>query len=343
MSEQIATKETTNSKETVTKQTVTKQTNNSKQTTNKKRKRQRPDPEEQLQTERKERYDKLVYQSKKALHKEAKVVKSFEVQKVVRRIKDSKDEQKELNEKLATLKNLPIDTVVDICIRRLGIPNLNPNLSEEEATPPDAADAFVEKMLQHKRLGGAMEIWNEKVTEYRRWYLKRVDVVSGVPKFVKEMQPKNSKKKKQEDSTADMFVSLGGLQDEEEEENKVMGKYDSYGPASGLEMEVKKNRPGQRQRQAKALAKEARKQGRTVDKSINWREKKVVTDDTYADEKPSFGSKSKDVKPQQVEASKIAEMGKTWKEEGKAHPSWAASASQKTGIVAFAGKKITFD
>jgi hypothetical protein len=37
-------------------------------------------------------------------------------------------------------------------------------------------------------------------------------------------------------------------------------------------------------------------------------------------------------------------MGKTWKEEGNAHPSWAAAAAQKSqGIAKFEGKKITFD
>jgi len=42
-------------------------------------------------------------------------------------------------------------------------------------------------------------------------------------------------------------------------------------------------------------------------------------------------------------------MGKSWKEEGKAHPSWAARQLQKSksgsgiGSIEFTGKKITFD
>jgi hypothetical protein len=40
----------------------------------------------------------------------------------------------------------------------------------------------------------------------------------------------------------------------------------------------------------------------------------------------------------------IASMGKTWKDEGNAHPSWVAAAAQKSqGIAKFEGKKITFD
>ena len=50
-------------------------------------------------------------------------------------------------------------------------------------------------------------------------------------------------------------------------------------------------------------------------------------------------------KSKTFKAAEVASMGKTWKEEGKAHPSWAAREAQKakSGIVAFAGKKITFD
>lgn len=310
-----------------------------------KRKRPRSSPEEQLEIERKERYDKLIYQAKKALNKEAKVVKSFEVQKVVRRIKESQHPDSALEEKLVAIKKFPLDTVVQICVKRLGIPNLNPSQEKDDAEITADDDALVEKMLQHKRLGAVMETWNEKVTEYRRWYLRRKDAVSGVPDFVQNMQPKITKKAKQHDNLPSMFVSFGGLQEDdlegaEDEENKYL----AYGPASGMEMEVKKNRPGQRQRQAKAKALEARKEGRIVDKSLNWREKKRGNDNDGDEWEENVETRnSGSMKPKKVEAAKIADMGKNWKDDGKAHPSWAASASQKTGIVAFAGKKITFD
>lgn len=313
----------------------------------KNKKRKRPDPEEQLQQERQERYEKLVYQAKKAIHKEAKVVKSFECQKVVRKIKESSTKNETLETRLASWKQFSIDIVVDACIRRLGIPNLNPKADVAAPPPDDDKQDFIEKMLKQKRLVTVMETWDEKVAEYRRWYLRRQDVVTGVPDFVQQyVLPKKSKKNKQnqkddaDDPTGGIFVSLGGPQDEEEEQ---LGEEFHYGPASGMVMVKKKNRPGQRQRKAKAMAIEARKEGRTLDRSFNVREKKQK--DEHDEEKDSrkHQSASKDVKPKQVEASKIAEMGKTWKEEGKAHPSWAARSSEKTGIVAFAGKKITFD
>ncbi len=45
--------------------------------------------EEQLEQESVERYDKLVHQARKALHKQAKTVKQFESQKMARRLKQT--------------------------------------------------------------------------------------------------------------------------------------------------------------------------------------------------------------------------------------------------------------
>ena len=110
-----------------------------------------------------------------------------------------------------------------------------------------------------------------------------------------------------------------------------------------VEKKKKKNRQGQRARRIKAMAIEARKAGRVWDPSINWREKKPKAKENEKDEKNESASgldKSKEIK-----AAEVANMGKSWKEEGKAHPSWAAREAQKakSGIAAFAGKKITFD
>mmetsp|Transcript_24875 Transcript_24875/g.44773 ORF Transcript_24875/g.44773 Transcript_24875/m.44773 type:complete len:444 (-) Transcript_24875:24-1355(-) len=132
----------------------------------------------------------------------------------------------------------------------------------------------------------------------------------------------------------------------------------------GYQEEKKKNRPGQRARKAKAMAIEARKSGKTWDSSSNWREKKNDPNENKHDKgqrstkteggegrdnsksKANIGKPSNEsgggVKPK--EAQHIAAMGKTWKEEGNAHPSWAAAAAKKSeGIAKFAGTKITFD
>ena len=105
----------------------------------------------------------------------------------------------------------------------------------------------------------------------------------------------------------------------------------------------KKNRPGQRARRAKASAIEARKVGTTWNSSINWREKKKGRNDTEdGDSGRNQISSNGGVKS--TATQKIATMGKTWKEEGNAHPSWAAAAAKKSqGIAKFEGTKITFD
>jgi BUD22 len=70
--------------------------------------------------------------------------------------------------------------------------------------------------------------------------------------------------------------------------------------------------------------------------STGWREKKTATNGEKRQQE-------EDTVKKLAQAAEIATMGKTWKEEGKEHPSWAARQSQKAGIVPFTGKKITFD
>ena len=127
-------------------------------------------------------------------------------------------------------------------------------------------------------------------------------------------------------------------------------------------VEKKKNRPGQRARRAKAMAIEAKNAGKTWDSSINWREKKKDTTDgerstggsrggerreksNSRDKQNTRNKSNTDNKPKETKHQDIATMGKAWKEEGNAHPSWAAkAAAQKSqGIAEFKGKKITFD
>ncbi len=137
------------------------------------------------------------------------------------------------------------------------------------------------------------------------------------------------------------------------------GDEDEY----GSQEDRKKNRPGQRARRAKATAIEARKAGKTWDSSMNWRERKrdkkgnshddgkrangLEDEDGGQDYKSRGGERKRNKSDGGVvpkAAQHIATMGKTWKEEGNAHPSWAAAAAQKSqGIAKFEGKKITFD
>lgn len=291
--------------------------------------------EEQLEQESVERYDKLVHQARKALHKQAKTVKQFESQKMARRLKQTHSSQNE--EKLARIKAFSLQNVEETCLQRLGIYNLNPqpDQSRTKITLSNEEEALLEKFVSHKKMVQAMDVWNDKVTEYRQWLLRRRERISAPPDFTNNK--KQNKKNKSKNDASDLFVCLGAT-----EEDTDASLY--YGPSSlpndddeYASIVKKRNRPGQRARKAKAMAIQAKKEGRSY-KSVNWREKKPDKKNTTT-EKPRVTTKQTT-----IQAAEIASMGKSWKEEGKEHPSWAASQSQKkSAIVAFQGKKITFD
>ena len=132
------------------------------------------------------------------------------------------------------------------------------------------------------------------------------------------------------------------------DENDDYREEDLYGYQEGK----KKNRPGQRARRAKAMAIEARKTGKTWDSSINWREKKKDGNEMdegrhtrkfEKEQNKSYKKKREESGAKPNESQNIATMGKGWKEEGNAHPSWAAAAQKTQGIAKFQGTKITFD
>uniref|UniRef100_A0A6V2HBK2 Bud22 domain-containing protein n=1 Tax=Ditylum brightwellii TaxID=49249 RepID=A0A6V2HBK2_9STRA len=160
-------------------------------------------------------------------------------------------------------------------------------------------------------------------------------------------------------TTSNLFIDSlsggGGADGEADDSHTENYNGNPYGPGGddyyneGGQMNLKKNRPGQRARKAKAMAIQAKKEGRTWDSSVNWREKKKTKPE---DENENGGNKQQTTTASglkadtKIEAKDIAGMGKSWKEEGKAHPSWAARQTQKAksgvGIVEFTGKKITF-
>jgi len=219
---------------------------------------------------------------------------------------------------------------------------------------------LVETMLRHKRLSSAIQSVSEKVSEYNSWLSRREDWLMGrssgrAPRHKNENNPQKKRGAKrgrdEQEFQGGSNLFIGSLNDSalpiEQEE---VEEYDGIGYSMRNEYEQfpvekkkKKNRQGQRARKIKAMAIEARKAGRVWDPSINWREKKSKpkeNEQNHKNESASGLDKFKEIK-----AAEVASMGKSWKEEGKAHPSWAAREAQKakSGIAAFAGKKITFD
>ena len=141
-----------------------------------------------------------------------------------------------------------------------------------------------------------------------------------------------------------VFLTLNGEDAEDDSENGTKG---IYGPGGGEVDEwgeivkVKKNRKGQRARQAKAKAKEMRKRGEKWDSSVNWRKPK----DRSKEDGEGEGGREEEIKI--VLKAAVGEGGKNWKESKQeaSHPSWKAGKTKekKGAIVEFKGNKITFD
>ena len=376
-------------------------------------------PADQHKLERTDQYAKLVRFAQKIIRKEGRVVRTFEVQKIVRRLKvleqesskkrvpsapeteDGGDKVKKafdkcrrqisrLEQKLVLAKAFDVDRLVGVCSKRLGLSNLAP-LKDEEGDSRRGREEkqslieddskvgqdnevdhdneailtqLTESFLKHKKLVDAVETLNERITDHRRWILKREEYIFGVafggPTDMPSRRKKGKKGKKgvqaKEGSarsdhagpTALFIGSLAGGDDNEIAGGEGTEGGNHYGPG-GYEEPIKKNRPGQRQRKAKAMAIEAKKNGKKYE-SLNLREKKQKPrrdDDPRGEieraepQVSASGLRAGDT----VKARDVATMGKDWKDEGKTHPSWAArqASKEKAGISQFAGKKITFD
>ncbi|KAL7544577.1 hypothetical protein ACHAWF_007953 [Thalassiosira exigua] len=427
--------------------------NSAKQSIKKGKKRKRKQsPEEQYQIESTEAYDKLTYACSKHLHRESKVVKSFECQKIVRAIKAAKGllsqiSQREgdedsigskhgtaesikarkklqvLHDKLERTKRVDLDTVVQVGLKRLGVFSLNPQTqlepfhdesakNNDPTTMPTAAEnvqgeksepqcseakavisqredpfyqTLIESMLQHKRLAHALDSLHDKITEHRKWRVRREAMLLG--NSDPEFDLRGGKKKKNKDrkesgggndtmvvargfdsrkrgldlagheGASGLFIgSLSGVQDGGYDDGDIDREEEDY---CEEKEEKKKNRPGQRARRAKAMAVQARKAGKTWDSSINWREKQKDgiqnADGEVQSAKNEGGKRRKNARSEgrssghrmhghrNEDPQLTSATGKAWKEEGNAHPSWAAAAAKKPNIAKYQGTKITFD
>lgn len=235
--------------------------------------------------------------------------------------------------------------------------------------------SLIESMLQHKRLSACLDQLNDKVTEFREWKVSREHILRGDtdPSDAAHEGKKGKKKKRESRNSASenltmvvaggfkgrqrgldlgghegasgLFIgSLAGMPAEEYDDGGEGGSDDDGDDYDVNAYQKKKNRPGQRARRAKASAIEARKSGKTWDSSINWREKKQGRNESERKDGGHDRKPRRDESTKLAAAQHIATMGKTWKEEGNAHPSWAAKTAQKSqGIAKFEGKKITFD
>jgi hypothetical protein len=279
--------------------------------------------------------------------KHAKQTKTFLVQKQIRKLKDKvvSINNKVQEEQLELLKDLPLDLVVQQAIRQLGLYHANPNYGidvdadADVVVPKTTADdndlysSIVSTILQHKRMQSALEEWNAKVTEHRRWRLSindKKEYGGGKREFGGAKRPKAPKSVQAATTTTSMFCNLNGDEEEDNNNNNEL-VMSPYGPGAHLPDEpVRKNRKGQRARRAKAQALQAKKEGRRRDyKSLNWRAEKKDDERKPSSKRSNHSTTS--AAPQKKEEAPEPQ-----------HPSWAAKQQQKTGIVAFQGTKITF-
>ena len=238
----------------------------------------------------------------------------------------------------------------------------------------------VERCLAAAAFGEALDGINVKATANRRAAVRQSDIDGGAAPPSKKQKKRDAERRKEEKKEKGewskgyagqrgVFLTLNGdaaAEDGEDgsdgdmsdggerEEPAKPSKYAQYGPGADDEFTAvtaqPKNRKGQRARQAKKAAQDARKRGEKWDGSKNWREKKerdedgnVVTKERAAEIVLKLTHHDSGVRrDQKVKKEEVAAGGKNWKEQGKAHPSWAAKKAD-VGIKAFEGKKTTFD
>lgn len=403
-----------------------KLSNNASKKKRKRRQRSNSEDDRELLEVQKERYDRLIYTARKNLHKTAKQIRTFLLQKEIRKRSVKSDDKAATG--LDAKKSLDLDVITSQAIRQLGLYHCDPrfkitteevtpedspsdaeepkvekvkagkekngnkkkkgpkkNIKKDDNTPPvipallssdDPQKPLVDAVLAHKRFSKSLEEWNEKVTEYRRWCMKLEQRNNPNPfddDFAPSKRSKKNKNKQKKGATgiadaglqatveneSSLFCTLGGGIPETVD-NEEFNKYSKYGPGSDFgELPKRKNRKGQRQRRAKAMAIEAKKQGRShvYSQSANWREPKPKegNDETNDwDRRKSRGrgretnrnqrplqNQDRDYSSSQQPKDQQHEHHRNHTEE-KQHPSWAAKHAQSTGIVAFEGTKITF-
>ena len=364
---------------------VIKKDKNPSRSTNQKRKnrlgKDGPHPkEERILALKMDRYAKLLHQAEKQLTKQVKQVRSFLLQRQIRKMKStcSRDEaiddlhQQRDHHALQPLKDLSQDLVVQQAMRQLGLIHANPNPDADingQVPPLDRSSLtyrLVSKILDHKRFQAALEEWNEKVAEFRRFCLHLDDKNDPFLDAEAPMQRKKKKgqsnsptttsllpqttSKKQNQPTSFFCSSLNDVIAQPVTNNEGSTTMMAYGPAATLDHSghdinlIKKNRRGQRARKAKALAIQAKKAGKKQEyyQSLNWREdkesRKQRQPENVGGERNRKAKNSTETRSALVPPTTFATADLS-----KNHPSWAAKQQQKPMIVSFQGTKIKFD
>lgn len=268
--------------------------------------------------------------------------------------------------RLGILTLNPNPTTVDkVVVKAMDTDNGNSDTTTVNAG--STMQHWIERILQHKRMRECLEKWSDEVTEYRRWCIQNEQqhenraseskrrksskeaaaAASGAVAHKRQalQQEQESSELQAEALSSSLFVRLGDAADYEENDDADAHDMDPDADAVVGGAKVKKNRPGQRARKAKVLVKELRQQGKPVPEDLHWRPKvdrrnvnwRENEADGNGNDVGCGGGGGGDG------GSTAAPASNTSQETKDLHPSWEARKKQESGIVAFQGKKITFD
>ena len=109
--------------------------NNASKKKRKRRQRSKSEDERELIEAQKERYDRLIFTARKQLHKTAKQIRTFLLQKEIRKQSGKENASSGIDAK----KSLDLDVVTSQALRQLGLYHCDPRfkISREETTPED--------------------------------------------------------------------------------------------------------------------------------------------------------------------------------------------------------------
>ena len=306
--------------------------------------------------------ESIIQKAMTSIRRTGKIVRTFQCQKMVRKIKQIQNPTRiqQMEEQLEHFKNLDLNELVEISKSSCQLLDFqqmvnNEKMNQDRTTmdimtlhPMDRD--VITSIMEHPRMKDCFQNIRESITIYKNKVLRREQRYHEKRKKRKRNPSSNGHKSITKEGyneyigTSGVFIqSLSGINNSGNNDND-----DVYGEGEEQEQEqvryeyhesTKKNRPGQRARNAKKLAIQARKEGKSWTSS-NWRPKKNNVENN---DESTETTKTTKQKPN-VKASDVANTGSNWKSDGFAHPSWlAAQRQKKEGIAQFTGTKITFD
>ncbi|KAL3928535.1 MAG: hypothetical protein SGBAC_012607 [Bacillariaceae sp.] len=236
-------------------------------------------------------------------------------------------------------------------------------------SPNDPNHKVVNDILTHKKFVEVLEDWSSKVAEFRQWcsFLeekrdrnKEYTAHNNQRKKLKRQQKQKSSGGRPNNNKASQDNDFDPINHDLAQEPSAMFctldgdgfGMDEYNHDDDMPKK-KKNRMGQRARKAKAMAIQAKLEGRTDYVSQNWRAPKAKQNEEENEEggqhdgraggsfRANIGRPQDSYRRSEKPGRSAHPAANTASE--PVHASWAAKQAQKTGIVAFQGKKITFD